>query len=264
MDKIGIIADNLTDANDRGVQWLVCDVQIEEHLVWITTYVARLSRRVVWIGSVDLAESSLPDVLQLQPTADICQEVQSVERVLVVSASMSQVTHKQIAQLLAQDDVQSVELDPVSVFAAEDGWQQEKRQLVDQLVQIYKRGNKAVLYVVSNPENRLSMQHVGDRLNLHCAEVSKRISQALGEVASEIVANPPFVTGLVLTGEDTAKDVCREIGATSLQFVHEIEPGIQLGKLEVKDRELLAIIKEGAAGREDSLVHVVRVLRGSE
>ncbi|PMU45574.1 Hrp-dependent type III effector protein, partial [Pseudomonas sp. GP01-A3] len=72
------------------------------------------------------------------------------------------------------------------------------------------------LYVDSSTENRENTAKAGKQLGLTPSEVSNRISKGLGEIASELVKNNSFVSGLVLTGGDTAKDVCLQIGASGL------------------------------------------------
>ncbi|MGV3240559.1 nucleotide-binding domain containing protein [Streptococcus hyovaginalis] len=45
-----------------------------------------------------------------------------------------------------------------------------------------------------------------------------------------MVKNVPFIKGLVLTGGDTAKAVCRALGVTEMDLYMEIEPGLPFGK----------------------------------
>jgi uncharacterized protein YgbK (DUF1537 family) len=245
----------------QGVKWLVFDAETDAHLEWIAFCVSKITTNVVWVGSAGLAEY-LPTMLGWQQVSTQQPANMQNHRVLTVSGSLSSVTSQQITKLIQKNDIQAIELDPMSVFAETTQWERKKQELVCQLSNVYAQGDHAVLYVAASPENRLSTQHVTSRLRLTPAEVSKRISQGLGQIASQLVKNEPYVSGLVLTGGDTAKDVCRQIGVSGLELIREVEAGIPLGKLAAGDLALFAITKAGAFGHENSLVNAVNELKG--
>jgi uncharacterized protein YgbK (DUF1537 family) len=84
----------------------------------------------------------------------------------------------------------------------------------------------------------------------------------LGELTSRLVAFHPRL-GLVLTGGDTARAVCRHLGIGGIRLLEEMAPGIPLGQL-VGPHPLYAVTKAGAFGEEDALVKAVNKLKGSE
>lgn len=67
--------------------------------------------------------------------------------------------------------------------------------------------------------------------------------------------------GVILTGGDTAKAVCRHLGVSGIQLLREVEPGIPLGRL-VGDTPLPVVTKAGAFGSELSLSHAKTALKG--
>jgi uncharacterized protein YgbK (DUF1537 family) len=69
--------------------------------------------------------------------------------------------------------------------------------------------------------------------------------------------------GVILTGGDTAKAVCKQLGVSGIQLIKEIEPGIPLGKL-VGNAPLWVVTKAGAFGNENSLLHAKNVLKGEQ
>jgi len=243
-----------------GVHWLVCDVETDEHLKTIASCISSISERVVWVGSAGLAEY-LPEELGLINSDPVKPVEVKGSDVLVVSGSLSSVSKKQISRLLEMDGMMGTEVDPLTVFEEDEQWERWKQTYVNKLLSAYQEGYQAVLYVDSSPENRRNTSEVGKRLGLSPTEISNTISKGLGEIATEFLKQYSSVTGLVLTGGDTAKDVCRQLGASGLELLKEIEPGIPLGQL-TGDVEKYIITKAGAFGTENTLYHSVLALKG--
>ncbi|MDM5329565.1 four-carbon acid sugar kinase family protein [Neobacillus sp. CF12] len=252
----------LNDWQEKGVRWLVFDVETDEHLESIASNISQITKNVVWVGSAGLAEY-LPEKLDLIHSVPVQPVKLNNENILVVSGSLSSVTRVQISRLLEMNTMIATEVDPLTVFTEDYQWQKFKQSYINKLVSTYQEGNNAVLFVDSSSENRNKTAEIGKRLGLTSSEVSNRISQGLGEIASEFLKKYIFVSGLVLTGGDTAKDVCRQIGASGLELLKEVEPGIPLGKL-AGEYELFAITKAGAFGNDQSLVNAVLNLKGEK
>jgi D-threonate/D-erythronate kinase len=246
----------------QGIKWIVFDAETDNQLENIASTIPTISDNVLWVGSAGLAEY-LPEKLGLIHTDNTRPEEMKGENVLVVSGSLSSVTREQISELLEIDRMVSTEVDPLTMFEENNLWITRKKSYIEKLVSIYQDGKDAVLFVDSSSENRDKTAEAGKRLGLSPSEVSNRISHGLGEIASEFLKNHSFISGLVLTGGDTAKDVCRQIGASGLELLKEVEPGIPLGKL-TGEYEFFAITKAGAFGNEQSLVNAVRELKGEK
>ena len=250
----------LTHWREKGVQWLVFDAETDEHLKSIASCISSITEKVVWVGSAGLAEY-LPEELGLVNVDSVKPlEVKNTD-VLVVSGSLSSVTRKQISRLLEMDGIMATEVDPLTVFEEDDRWERWKQTYVKKLNSTYQEGFQAVLFVDSSSENREHTAEAGKRLGLSPSQVSNRISKGLGEIASEFLKQNSSVKGLVLTGGDTAKDVCRQIAASGLELLKEVEPGIPFGRL-AGDHEMYMITKAGAFGTEITLVNAVLALKG--
>lgn len=252
--------EKLLNFKDNAITWIVFDVEEDSHLDWIADQVSKISKNIVWVGSAGLAEF-LPGHLDLIQSETMEEVVLKEENILVVSGSLSGVTKTQIDRLLELQDIQGVEVNPLHVFEKEHVWTDYKVNYINQVLEAFKQGKTAVLFVDSSAENRTNTANKGKELQLSPSEISNKISNGLGEIASSVVMDHALVGGLVLTGGDTAKDVCRHIGVSGLQLVKEIEPGIPLGKLTA-DKELYTITKAGAFGQEHSLVRAVLELKG--
>jgi len=87
--------------------------------------------------------------------------------------------------------------------------------------------------------------------------------QCLRDVLAVMIENR--IAGLVLCGGDTARLVCRTLGAGGIRLQHEILPGIPWGMMIGSPADGLRVCtKAGGFGDEEALLKVVRFLAGSK
>jgi uncharacterized protein YgbK (DUF1537 family) len=137
--------------------------------------------------------------------------------------------------------VRAVRLDPLALVGTDNECRTEIARCRQQLATALADGDDCALTVA--PRSPVDARGV---------EVAARIADVLGQLAAESVHAYP-VGGLILTGGDTARAVCRHLGATGLELLAEVEPGVPLGRL-VGQTDLLAVTKAGAFGSEQALV----------
>ncbi|WEZ17364.2 nucleotide-binding domain containing protein [Bacillus safensis] len=101
----------------------------------------------------------------------------------------------------------------------------------------------------------------GEKKGLSRQEVGSALSVFLGMITKDIVTLSGM-RRLFLTGGDTARAICQELGAGGIRLLKEIEPGIPLGQLV--DTNLYAVTKAGAYGQKNSVLHAVEVLKKIE
>ncbi len=243
----------------RGVELLVFDAERDEHLEKIARSVAGSGFRVLWVGSAGLA-GWLPEALSLAGRGSRSGSGEraaprQVDQALVVAGSLSSVTKRQIARLVENGRVRPLVLDP-SVILDPAEWEACRDSLVEETSRAFSAG-KDVVITLSMDRGRLKALQEGVR-----REAAFRIVDRLGALTSRLVARRPGL-GLVLTGGDTARAVCRHLGIGGIRLLEEVAPGIPLGQL-VGPRPLYAVTKAGAFGEEDTLVKAVNKLKGSE
>lgn len=68
--------------------------------------------------------------------------------------------------------------------------------------------------------------------------------------------------GLIATGGETARALADALGAWRLQLVGEVEPGVPLGWLDVRDRRIPLVTKAGGFGDARTLHRCIDVLTG--
>ncbi len=235
----------------EGVSLLVCDAERDADLRAIAAaFVGRGD--LVWVGSAGLAEV-LPAALDLPSRApDSARSETADGPVLIVAGSLSEVTRRQVAALEASGCAATVELDPSAIVGPATAHEPELAR-ARRALGVALRAGDALLTVGSD---RASLPDAG------AGEIAARIAEALGAVAAES-ARAYAVGGLVLTGGETARSVCRQLGVTGVELLAEVEPGVPLGRLVgVAVPSLPTVTKAGAFGSDQTLVRALHYLKG--
>lgn len=244
----------ITTILNQGVTWFVCDSETEEDLQRICSIFSSLNKKTVWAGSAGLIEY-LPDALKLTHSNEKNQEEIKIEKTLIVSGSLSQVTREQLCKIESLQNSFFMEVDPATLVKNTFKLDHYK----DQLNQ-HSEYEHYVLYVEASEENRVSAKEAGEALGLNLTEVSEAISRGLGQIAKGLLENCASIQGLILTGGDTAKAVCSELAISEMELYSEVEPGLPFGRLRSEDRSYWAVTKAGGFGHEQSLVNVVEYM----
>jgi uncharacterized protein YgbK (DUF1537 family) len=245
----------------RGASLLVCDAEDDADLRVIVDSLAE-RRDVLWVGSAGLAEH-LTEPLGLPARAPRPAELgRPAGPVLLVAGSVSETTRQQVAAVEARPGVAAVELDPLALVGDASDCRAEVERCRQALRAALADGRDCALTVGARREQVEGAAQRGAQRGLRPGEVAARIADALGTLAADC-ARPSPLGGLILTGGDTARAVCRHLGVTGVQLLAEVEPGVPLGRLlGQRSPGLLAVTKAGAFGSEHTLVHALDQLKG--
>lgn len=226
----------------RGASLLVCDADSDAALRAIAASGAD-RRDILWVGSGGLADH-LAEALGLPVLETRAATVAgSAGPVLVVAGSASRITRRQVEALCALPHVATVKLDPGAAGANISELERCRHELEAALAS----GQDCAL-VVARGQPRV------DRASC--------IVDMLGSLAAHC-ASVGAPGGLILTGGDTARAVCRHLGASSFELVAEIEPGVPLGRLVGHTSTTYpAVTKAGAFGTDQTLVRALHHLKG--
>jgi uncharacterized protein YgbK (DUF1537 family) len=241
---------------------IVFDALTEEDMQQIAEWMAVSGYQILWVGSAGLADY-LPKALSL-PIRDSESFTlpTSIKSVFLIAGSISQVTLNQVAAYNSDPCVTAVELDTIQVVTSDVERMQEIDRCCSKLLAALSAGSDASLYASATPEHVKSSKEAGSLRGFDNTEVSNLIANTLGVIASRIIEEVTL-QGVILTGGDTAKAVCKHLGVSGIQLIKEIEPGIPLGILLGK-KPLWVVTKAGAFGQENSLIHVLKVLKGEQ
>ncbi|MGG4032925.1 four-carbon acid sugar kinase family protein [Paenibacillus cisolokensis] len=249
--------DRLSRFRSENTPYLVFDSLDDDDLRRIVEGVNNSGYSVVWAGSAGLigqlpAEEGNDEEIRLAVT-------HGEATILVVVGSVSPRSRKQLEVLLRQPDVLPLEMRSHVLAVGQRSGKREMERVLRKAEALHARFRTIVLYTTGHPEDVRLAQAAGRNCGLDHKKTSDNIAAALGETVAALRQFVP-VGGYVLTGGDTARQVCDRIGAEWMEIVGEVEEGIPIGRLSVGG--VAAVTKAGSFGSDDALWNAVRTLRG--
>lgn len=243
-----------------GAELVVFDAVNDGDLQRIAEAMTGGSYRVLWVGSAGLADY-LPQALGLTGTIqEAAAESPGQHPVMLVAGSISPTTRAQVAAVRRAATVATVEMNPLAILLADQACQAESDRCEALLLAALAQGQDVILASGTSPEQVAATQQLGSTLGLDGTAVSNRIALVLGEIAARIVQQVEL-QGLILTGGDTAKAICRGLGVSGLEVVMELEAGVPLSRM-ADSRRIPVVTKAGAFGTEETLLRALRRLKG--
>lgn len=230
------------DNIDLSSRILTFDAVSNEDLVAIVQKVLMLNKKVLWVGSAGLADAMLQVLYPIYP-------------VLSVVGSVSNVSREQVNYLISKG-VYAVKCNIASLLENED-----ITQVVEEAVKAVENGKDAVLVSALSMEDYNEAVEAGTLKGMTKEDVSAYTQNALGKITREIVSKVK-VSGLFLTGGDTAIGVIKKLGSGGSKILSELLPGIPLMSLKGGIWDGLKVVtKAGAFGKEDSIYYCIKRLK---
>ncbi|HWR41489.1 MAG TPA: four-carbon acid sugar kinase family protein [Patescibacteria group bacterium] len=234
---------------DAGYRIISCDAWHDEHFLIAAQAAATISEKILWSGSAGLAEV-LPQLFRW--TA----EPETHQPIFVVAGSVSSVTRGQLEQLVVSG-YEMLEVEVADYLPWQPG---QSHPVLQQAQEALARGKRIVLASGYKAEAVERARVAGEKNGMSSAQVSENVARILGWIGANIIQTQD-ITGVVLTGGDTAVAVCNALGVTGIHVLEEIAPAIPLGAMTTKEgKNLFVVTKAGAFGAPDALVKAVQKL----
>ena len=177
---------------------------------------------------------------------------------LAVVASVSAVSREQV-NFAAGEGIPLVSVPIPELLTGE----QKMETYVAQTVALLKEGKDAIL-ASSASCNRAELDRsvaVGEKLNMTREQVSGYTQMVMGKMTKAILEQTP-VSGMFLTGGDTALGFFMEARSLGSSIVTEIAVGIPMMRLSGGPFAGLKVVtKAGAFGKEDAITFALRKLK---
>jgi len=251
------LAAKLERFHREGVPYLVFDSSNEEDLRRIVELFGSLPYRVAWSGCAGLA-----NYLTAGGGARKAYVPKTEQPVLTVVGSVNFRTRKQMEMMLSLTGVRGVKLLSHRVVAGEAEWEAELDRVCREAGEGLEQYQPVVLYSSGSPEEVELAQKVGSDNELTPIAVSNRISLALGLATARLLRDYP-VNRLILTGGDTAKQVCNCLNIRTFELIDEVETGVPVGILH-GERPIYVVTKAGGFGSDFVLAQALKILQGEE
>ena len=221
------------------------DAETGEDLKAIAGIVLASGRRVLWVGSAGLVDGLLGAADRIPPA-------------LAVVASVSSVTRGQLlfAERLGIALVK-VPLCAILEKTASPGI------IAEEAIALLIKGRDVILFsssAYSNDEFRRA-EECARRAGLSAEAMSMFTQETMGQIAV-LILEKARISGLFLSGGDTAMSCIEKAGAKGTEIETEIAAGIPLMRLLGGKHEGLKVVtKAGAFGNEDAIYYSLRKLR---
>lgn len=271
------VCNAIRDAVNRKVQILVLDASTQEHLKTIADAIADSGFAAVICGSAGLA-AELPRVFGLIPRR-LENTVVRHKPVVVVSGSRSQVTYEQLIYMSKNLPVKWLSLGlrggtvPTPTDPPLEELERRAERVCSLAVNAVRAGESVIVSAVAAPYDEPSAveqplpapnaSHDSQKTDSRPSSIdpSQRVVRLLGRIARSIL-DSATVSGVVLTGGDTAAAVCRAVEASGIALMGEMLPGIPAGILiDGPFKGLTIVTKAGAFGDKTALARVMDFLQ---
>jgi uncharacterized protein YgbK (DUF1537 family) len=253
------VLQRLQDLMAEGVQLVVCDAETDRELRLLVDTVRKSGEEVLWVGSAGLAQH-VAEALALHGQKTEWQPIEPTGRpVLLVAGSLSRITKRQIERLRENKQVQVVELNPLAIVRSPETRGQERERCITQVLRAVEQGRDVALVAGISLE-QIRQLEVWVQSGPSHVEIARQIADELGAIAAAILEQQRL-QGIILTGGDTARSVCRHSGIHGITVLREVETGIPLGTLAGK-HPLPAVTKAGAFGTNEALIRALELLKG--
>jgi uncharacterized protein YgbK (DUF1537 family) len=229
----------------EGARVFCFDAATDGDLQNIVRTVLAAGKRVLWVGTAALADNLL-NVEQSTPPA------------LAVLASLSSVTRGQVHYA----EKQGVSLVKVPLYAILER-KTDSGEIAEEAIALLKKGKDVILLSSStySEEEYQKTEEIARRADLSTEETSAFTQKTIGQTAVRILEGAT-VSGLFLSGGDTAMSCFESAGALGSSIIAEIALGIPLMRLIGGRYEGLKVVtKAGGFGKEDAVFYALRKLR---
>ena len=226
-----------------GARLWACDAATDRDMRAVIAAARKTGKRVLWVGTAAIADNLLSDEHPTLPA-------------MAVICSVSDVARRQI-RYAESKGLTVLQVDVPALLCGGD-----PAQYVERALRVLRDGKDLAL-VSSASYDRAELEasvNAGAELGLSGERVAEFASSEITRIADEILKKTP-VSGLFLSGGDTAIHFFERVGAGGSEILFELTVGIPLMRLSGGRLDGLRVVtKAGAFGSEDALPMILRKL----
>lgn len=228
-----------------GGRIFVCDAETDQDLMRIVRAAKSSGKKTLYVGTAGIADSLMEEERPSRPAFGI-------------AASISSVTNQQM-RCCEQAGITLVKI-PVHELLQGKA---DPRFYRDRGIEALRRGEDTILLTTTSYD-RLDLglsQEAGAQKNMTLNEVGDYVRSLIGRLAGEILDAVP-VSGVFVTGGDTALGLLRDIQADGSEILSELMTGIPLIRIRGGRFDGMKLItKAGAFGDESAALFAMRKLK---
>lgn len=221
------------------------DAVTNEDMRYIIKKAMNTGKKVLWVGTAAMADN-------------LFEIEKSMKAVLSVVASVSAVTRQQVKHA----ESKGVELVKIPIYDIIEN-KIEPEKYISQAECMLNEGKDVILLPSSSydAEEYFKSNEAGNKAGMSTEEISNFVNMLMGSISKKILKKTE-VSGVFLTGGETAIGFFKEVESLGSSIVQEIAIGIPLMKLVGGPFEGLKVVtKAGAFGGEDAITYAIRKLK---
>lgn len=202
-------------------------------------------KKVLWVGTAAMADN-------------LFEIEKGTAPVLSIIASVSNVTRQQVKY--AENN--GIDLVKVPIYYVIEK-KINPKVYIDETVKLLRDGKDVMLLTSSSydSEEYIKTNEIGERNGMMKEDISRFAQDLIGNISKGVLEEIE-VSGVFITGGDTAIGFFEKVKALGSSIVEEIAIGIPLMKLVGGPFEGLKIVtKAGAFGKDDIIVYATRKLK---
>lgn len=202
-------------------------------------------KKVLWVGTAAMADNLFEIERSMKPVLSIVASVSAVTRIQVKYAQSKGVA---LVKIPIYDIIEN---------------KVEPKKYINQAEYLLKEGKDIILLPTSSYdiEEYMKSNEIGNKLGMSKEEISNFINMLIASISKNILLNSE-VSGVFLTGGETAIGFFNEVESLGSSIVQEIAIGIPLMKLVGGSFDGLKVVtKAGAFGGEDAITYSIRKLK---
>lgn len=245
-----VVLKRLADVRDAGFSFeeeriFACDAETNEDLHRIIRAAKKTGKRTLYIGSAGIADS----LMETENPADPA---------FAVVASVSSVTNAQM-HCCEKEGYTLIKIPVHDILLGKKAASVYR----DEAIAALKRGEDTILLTntaYDRSELELSIR-AGEKLGMSFSGVGDYVREMVGTMAREVLESAR-VSGVFITGGDTALGLLRSLEADGSEIVSEILVGIPMIRVKGGAFEGLKLVsKAGAFGAEDAAAFALRKIK---
>lgn len=218
------------------------DVENNEDMLKIVKSALETGKRILWVGSAGMADSILKVKKPFIPSLGLVGSISDISRQQLKYAEGCgmQILKINISKLLKDETIE---------------------RYISSSLEILNNGKDLIITSAYERDDYEEAVSTGQEKNLSKEEVSMYTQEILGEIAVGIIKRVK-ISGIFLTGGDTAIGFMNKANASGSSIVEEVITGIPLMKLTGGEFNGLKIItKAGAFGKNEAIEYCMRKLK---
>ena len=244
---------------ENNVSYIVVDSETEEDLEQILNHTKNSKFSITWVGSAGLA-NYLPAYYDIKQTEKQLIIPKNNAPILTVVGSVNKNSRHQLDVVLKKDGIVGIKVESYKAVSSDEERKMEMTKVIKEAREVAKKGLDVVIYSSGEPKDIEKARQMGVSNEFTYTETSNEIVKMLGEICSVLIEETLF-NGLVMTGGDTAKQVCELWNVKGFYLHDELEIGVPISTFIGND-EIFVITKAGGFGKDTVFVHAIDKLKG--